>query len=256
MRTANGAARSGIFRAKDDGAHEKLERWSLMDAAHMWAIGYSAQITALGVCMSSDLLIALIGFAIVSSISPGPNNLLVMTSGLNYGVPRSLPLVTGITLGFVVMLIAIGIGLGPMIQSSSWVHTGVKILGLAYMLWLAWKVAVSDATPAALDNDACGRPLSALDGAAFQWVNPKAWAVALSATAVFTVPDTATGSLALISLVFTAVAFVCLSAWAAFGTFMRRLVDTPSKTRVFNVAMALLLVASAAPVAYDLIQAV
>lgn len=206
--------------------------------------------------MSSDLLIALFGFAIVSSITPGPNNLLVMTSGLNYGVPRSLPLVTGITLGFVVMLIAIGVGLGSMLQSNSWVHLGVKIFGLVYMLWLAWKVAVSDPTPTVAEDDARGRPLSALDGAAFQWVNPKAWAVALSATAVFTVPDSAMGSLALISLVFTAVAFVCLSAWAAFGTFMRRLVDTPSKTRVFNVAMALLLVASAAPVAYDLIRTV
>lgn len=201
--------------------------------------------------MSPDLLIALIGFAIASSITPGPNNLLVLTSGLNHGIPRSLPLIAGVSLGFAFMLIVIGVGLGSVIRTNPSLHMAAKVFGLAYMLWLAWKVATS--TPSLdADNEHVARPLSALTGAMFQWVNPKAWAVALTATAAFSAADGAMTSLAWIVLVFLLVAIASLSAWAAFGSLMRRLIDTPEKLRAFNVTMALLLVASALPVAYDL----
>jgi threonine/homoserine/homoserine lactone efflux protein len=206
--------------------------------------------------MAPEVLTALVGFAIASSITPGPNNLLVMTSGLNHGVARSFPLVAGISLGFAIMLLAVGVGLGSLIQAHPALHLAVKLFGLCYMLWLAWKVATS--APSALDPDADGQaqPLSALSGATFQWVNPKAWAVALSATAAFSVPEAMWVSLSAIIAVFALVAVVSLSAWAAFGTLMRRLLTTPSKVAIFNVVMAALLVASAAPVAYDLLTSV
>jgi threonine/homoserine/homoserine lactone efflux protein len=203
--------------------------------------------------MAPDLLMALVGFAIVSSITPGPNNLLVMTSGLNYGVPRSLPLIAGISFGFAFMLLAVGIGLGSLIQTSPSAHLAVKIFGLCYMLWLAWKVATSAPQLAGPDGNNAAEPLSALSGAMFQWVNPKAWAVALSATAAFSAPEALWTSLLFIIVVFAIVALLSLSAWAGFGTLMRRLINTPSKARAFNAVMALLLVASAAPVAYDLL---
>jgi threonine/homoserine/homoserine lactone efflux protein len=202
--------------------------------------------------MSPDHLLALVGFAFASSITPGPNNLLVLTSGLNHGVARSLPLIAGISFGFVVMLIAVGVGLGSIIQSNPGIHSAVKFFGLAYMLWLAWKVAASAPTLNSEDGVSAPKPLSALTGAAFQWVNAKAWAVALSAIAAFAVPDAVPESLARIAGVYSIVAFTSLTVWAAFGTLMRRLVDSPSKMRAFNIVMALLLVASAAPVAYDL----
>ena len=201
--------------------------------------------------MPPDLLIALIGFAVASSITPGPNNLLVLTSGLNHGVPRSLPLIAGISLGFAFMLIVIGVGLGSLIRTNQSLHTAAKVFGLVYILLLAWTVATS-APSLETDNQRAGRPLSALTGAMFQWVNPKAWAIALTATAAFSVADAAMTSLARIVLVFLLVACATLSAWAAFGSLMRRLIDTPAKLRAFNVTMALLLVASALPVAYDL----
>lgn len=203
--------------------------------------------------MPPDLLLALVGFAIASSITPGPNNLLVLTSGLNHGIGRSLPLIAGISAGFAFMLVAIGLGLGAVIRTNPSFHTAAKVFGLAYMLWLAWKVAAS---PPGIDHTEDGRaaePLPALTGAMFQWVNPKAWAIALSASAAFSVPDAAMTSLTWVAVMFLIVAFLSLSAWAAFGSLMRRLVDSPAKMRVFNVAMALLLVASALPVAYDLL---
>jgi threonine/homoserine/homoserine lactone efflux protein len=203
--------------------------------------------------MSADILLALVGFAIAASITPGPNNLLVLTSGLHYGVPRTFPLIGGIVAGFVIMLVVIGIGLGTAIQSNPVLHTAAKALGLAYMLWLAWKVARSPIGLAAADDRRGTRPLSAFTGATFQWVNPKAWAIALSAIAAFSIPNDAAATLGWIALVFAVISFLSLSVWAVFGTLMRSLVDTPSKMRAFNIAMALLLIASAAPVAYDLL---
>ncbi|WP_072392585.1 LysE family translocator [Hyphomicrobium sp. CS1GBMeth3] len=202
--------------------------------------------------MPPELSLSLVGYAIAASITPGPNNLLVLTSGLNHGVSRSLPLVTGISLGFALMLIVVGIGLGSIIRSSPGFHTAAKVLGLSYMLWLAWKVACSAPSFGAADSRAA-EPLSAVTGALFQWVNPKAWAIALSATAVFSVPDAPTASLAWVACVFLVVALASLSAWAAFGNLMRRLIDSPAHIRAFNIAMALLLIASVLPIGYDLV---
>jgi threonine/homoserine/homoserine lactone efflux protein len=204
--------------------------------------------------VSPDVFIAILGFAAASSITPGPNNLLVMTSGLNHGVAASLPLIAGISFGFSFMVLAVGFGLGAVIQTHPGLHTATKAAGFCYMLWLAWKVATApttfEARPTNEADDA--RPLSALAGAAFQWVNPKAWAVALSATAAFSTSGGEPHRLIWLAGIFAAVALVSLTIWAAFGGVLRRLVDNPRAMFAFNLAMALLLVASAAPIAYDL----
>ncbi len=201
--------------------------------------------------MPSEMVFALIGFAVAGSITPGPNNLLVLTSGLNYGVGRTIPLIAGISFGFAFMLVAIGFGLGSLIRSAPQFHTAIQVIGLAYMLWLAWKVGTSSPPPETQDGAGLPEPLSAFAGATFQWVNPKAWAIALS-TAAFSVAEAAAESLAWISGVFVVVAFLSLSAWAAFGSLMCRLVDNPSKMRAFNLVMALLLVASTVSVSHGL----
>ena len=205
--------------------------------------------------MSADFLPALLGFAVAASITPGPNNLLVLTTGLHHGLSRTLPLIGGITSGFLIMLLAIGIGLGAAIEGNPDLHLAAKAFGLVYMLWLAWKIATSPPAPGAAASGTNARPLSALAGAAFQWVNPKAWAVALTAIAAFSVPGDAAASLGGISLVFCVVTFGSLTAWGAFGTLMRLLIDNPAKMRAFNIAMAILLIASALPLAYDLAAA-
>lgn len=205
--------------------------------------------------MSPDILIAIIGFAAASSITPGPNNLLVMTSGLNHGVVATLPLIAGISFGFAFMVLAVGIGLGAVIQAHPGLHSATKVAGLCYMLWLAWKVATS---PPTLDARSSGgsedaRPMTAFAGAAFQWVNPKAWAVALSATAAFSAPGGGPHRLIWLAAIFAMIAASSLTIWAAFGGMMRTLVDNPRAISAFNIAMALLLVASAAPLALDLL---
>lgn len=205
--------------------------------------------------MPPDLLLALLGFAFVSSITPGPNNLLVLTSGLNHGVARSMPLIGGISLGFAAMLVVVGLGLGSLLRANSTLQTAAQVASVAYMLWLAWKVARSE--PAAGDDQGrapAQQPLSALAGATFQWINPKAWAIALTVTAAYISPENSGAHLTLVAAVFVIVALASLTAWAVFGQGMRRLVDSRAKLRIFNGVMALLLVASAAPVAYDLAQ--
>lgn len=202
--------------------------------------------------MPADILIALLGFAVASSITPGPNNLLVLTFGLNHGVARTMPLVLGISAGFAFMLLAVGIGLGAAIRANANLHFATKVFGLAYMLWLAWKVATSAPTLKISNGERAAKPLSAFTGAMFQWVNPKAWAVALSATGAYTAADAPYVSLAWIASIFLVVAISSLSVWAAFGSFMQGLVDSPRKLRFFNVAMAVLLVASALPVAFEI----
>ena len=202
--------------------------------------------------MPADILIALLGFAVASSITPGPNNLLVLTSGLNHSVARTMPLAIGISVGFAFMLLAVGIGLGAAIRENASLHSATKVFGLAYMLWLAWKVATSAPTLKISNGGRAAKPLSAFAGAMFQWVNPKAWAIALSATAAYTAADAPYVSLAWIASVFLLVALASLSVWAAFGSFMQGLVDSPRKVRFFNVTMALLLVASTLPVAFEI----
>lgn len=204
--------------------------------------------------MSPDVFIAILGFAVAASITPGPNNLLVMTSGLNHGVAASLRLVAGISFGFAFMVLAVGLGLGAGIRAHPELQTAIEAAGLCYMLWLAWKVATAPTTfevPTS-DGKTAARPLSALAGAAFQWVNPKAWAIALSATAAFSTSGGEPSRLFWLAGIFAAVAFAALTIWAAFGGALRRFVDNPRAIFAFNIAMALLLVASAAPFAYDL----
>lgn len=202
--------------------------------------------------MPADILVALLGFAVASSITPGPNNLLVLTSGLNHGVARTMPLVIGISVGFAFMLLAVGVGFGAAIRANASLHVATKVLGLAYMLWLAWKVATSAPTLHISNDGRAAKPLSAFSGAMFQWVNPKAWAIALSATAAYTAAEAAYVSLAWIASVFLLVAILSLSVWAAFGSFMQGFVDSPRKVRFFNVTMAVLLVASTLPVAFEI----
>jgi threonine/homoserine/homoserine lactone efflux protein len=204
--------------------------------------------------VSPDVFIAILGFAAASSITPGPNNLLVMTAGLNHGVAASLPLVAGISFGFAFMVLTVGFGLGAVVQAHPGLHTVTKAAGLGYMLWLAWKVATGPTTFEARagigPNGA--RPLSALAGAAFQWVNPKAWAVALSATAAFSASGDEARRLIWIAAIFAGVALASLTIWAAFGGVLRRLIDSPRAIFAFNVAMAMVVAASAIPIASDL----
>jgi threonine/homoserine/homoserine lactone efflux protein len=192
-----------------------------------------------------ETLLPLLGFVVVSTVTPGPNNLMVLVSGANWGLVRTLPHIAGIAFGFPVMIVAVGLGLGRAFESFPQLHEILKYVAFAYLLWLAWRIANASKPEA---EGGRGRPLNFFEAAAFQWVNPKAWAIVFSGIALFTTGGSAqvfqTG---LIAVLF---GLVCLPngvVWTLFGSAISGLLADDTWRRRFNIAMAILLVASVVP---------
>ena len=194
--------------------------------------------------MTLGLVTAIVAFAFVSSITPGPNNMMLMASGANFGVRASLPHMAGVSLGFGVMVLVVGLGLAGIISALPWLYGVLRWVGAAYLLYLAFKIATAHGLGS---KAAAARPVTFVQAAAFQWVNPKAWAMALGATTTFATRDHLVVDVALITLMFILVGAPCIGAWAVFGVGMKRLLTRPWSMRAFNIGMALLLVASLYP---------
>lgn len=196
--------------------------------------------------MTYDILTALTTFAFVSSITPGPNNLMLMASGANFGFARSIPHMLGIGIGFVGMLILVGIGLMQVFDTFPITHTILKIASIGYLLYLAWKIANAGAPEGA---DANARPMTFIQAALFQWVNPKAWSMALTAITLYA-PDRSLTAILLVAAIFGAINLPCVSSWTVLGQQMRRILRSPAHLTAFNWLMAGLLVASLYPVVF------
>lgn len=194
--------------------------------------------------MTYDILLSLVLFAFVSSVTPGPNNLMLMASGANFGFQRSIPHMLGIGIGFTFMVILVGAGLMGLFDAFPVSYTVLKSASVAYLLWLAWKIA--NAAPASAGK-AHGTPMTFLQAAAFQWVNPKAWTMALTAISAYS-PDRSYQSVLVVAIVFGAINLPCVSSWTVLGQQMARILSNPRHLRVFNWTMAILLVASLYPV--------
>ncbi|UCI16636.1 LysE family translocator [Mesorhizobium sp. B2-1-8] len=195
--------------------------------------------------MSLDAFLALLVYAFVTSITPGPNNLMLLASGVNFGLVRSVPHLLGISIGFLVLLLAVGFGLGAVLTAFPTLHTGLKIAGAVYLLYLAWKIAMSRSLGGKGETDT--RPMRFIDAAAFQWVNPKAWVMAITAMAVYTNPERPFLSVVLIGMAFTVVNLPSVSVWAGFGTALRGFLSDPMRLKWFNIAMGVLLAATLWP---------
>ena len=194
--------------------------------------------------MSPELLSALLVFCFVSSITPGPNNFMLLASGVNFGFRRTVPHMLGISVGFFILLLAVGAGLGALVTAVPAVFLVLKVAGGLYLLYIAWKIA----TATALGEGKVGaRPMRFIEAAAFQWVNPKAWVMAVSSMAAYTVPSHYWTSVLIIGFVFAVINFPTVSSWAGFGSLLRDWLSHPVRLRVFNVTMAVLLVASLWP---------
>lgn len=196
--------------------------------------------------MTNDLFFALLGYAFVTSVTPGPNNMMLMASGANFGFQRTIPHMLGISLGHALMVFLVGMGLAGLIYSISGALIVLKIASVFYMLWLAWKIAGS-AAPA--EGKSAARPFNFLQAAAFQWVNPKAWAMALGATSAY-VTDHGVAAYLLVAIVFACVNLPSVSLWAYAGQKMRLILSNPTRLRVFNYTMAGLLILSLLPVLF------
>ncbi|HSG90287.1 MAG TPA: LysE family translocator [Pseudomonadales bacterium] len=194
--------------------------------------------------MSLETLTALALFAFVSSITPGPNNLMLMASGANFGLRRTLPHMAGVGVGFVFLLVAVGAGLGVLLERWPRVGDGLRIACLAYLALLVWRIATA---PPPGTVDPRNRPLTFLEAAAFQWVNPKGWAMALTTITAW-VQGEGVVALLLAAAVFGVVNISSVSTWALAGTRIHVLLTNPTRARVFNLTMATLVVASVAPI--------
>lgn len=195
--------------------------------------------------MSLDAFLALLAFAFATSITPGPNNLMLLTSGVNFGFVRSVPHMLGIGGGFLSLLLGVGLGLGAVLTAFPSLHLALKVLGGAYLLYLAWRIAMSRSMGGGAASGA--RPMTFLEAAAFQWVNPKAWVMAVSAMAIYTNPQAPFLSMLIVAGAFAAVNLPSVSTWAGFGTALRGFLADPVRLKWFNIAMGVLLAASLWP---------
>jgi threonine/homoserine/homoserine lactone efflux protein len=195
--------------------------------------------------MSPDTLVALAVYAFITSVTPGPNNIMLLASGVNFGFRRTIPHMLGISLGFALLLAAVGLGLGALLTAFQMLHTAVKVAGCVYLLYLAWRIGSSRSL--ARDGETAARPMRLHEAAAFQWVNPKAWVLAVSAMAVYTDPEHPLLTILIVLVTFTAINLPSVSCWAGFGMALRGFLAEPARLKWFNIGMGLLLAATIWP---------
>lgn len=198
--------------------------------------------------MPTHLLWALAAFAFVTSVTPGPNNMMLLASGVNFGFRRTVPHALGVAIGFTLMVVMVGLGLAGLFARFSVLLPAMKAAGAAYMVVLAYKL--TRAVPVE-EGRTAGRPMTFLQAAAFQWVNPKAWIMALTAVATYTVADNYEATVLIVAGVFGAVNLPSVASWVMFGTALRRTLNDPKRLRAFNFVMAALLIASLYPALRD-----
>ncbi|MDB5687399.1 MAG: LysE family translocator [Rhizorhabdus sp.] len=194
--------------------------------------------------MTPDIFIALTSFCVVSTVTPGPNNMMLLSSGATFGFRRTLPHIFGISMGCVVMVLLLGLGLAGLIGRVPWLYTVLHIVSSAYLLYLAWRIATSTGVGAASPR---ARPLSFLDAALFQWVNPKAWAMTLGAATSFSRPEHLQTDVVIVAIVLAVTGIPCIMLWAGGGLAVRHLLTRPNMLRTFNIGMAGLLAISLVP---------
>lgn len=202
--------------------------------------------------MTYELFLAATLFSFVSSITPGPNNTMLLASGVNFGLKRSLGHLAGVCLGFGFMLASVGLGLHNVLQAYPVILETMRYLGAAYLLWLAWKLVSARPAPSSdvstPGQDAMvARPMRFWAAVAFQWVNPKAWVMAMTAMTTYLPGNASSIDVLLLAGLFFLVNVPCVSSWLAFGNAMRRFLQDPLRLRLFNITMALGLIASMVP---------
>lgn len=205
--------------------------------------------------MTTELFAALAIFALVSSITPGPNNLMLMTSGINFGMRRTFPHMLGVTFGFTLMIALIGLGVMKVIEEVPGSYLLITIASGLYLLYMAWKIATTDTSPAESGGaTAKSKPFTFIQAALFQWVNPKAWTMALTAISAYAPKSQGWVGVIVVAGVFGVINLPSTGAWAIMGAKMRRFLSDPVRLKTFNLIAALLLVASLYPMVAGLVS--
>lgn len=205
--------------------------------------------------MTTELLLAFLIYAFVSAITPGPNNMMVMASGLNYGFKQTLPHIAGITVGFTLMVFLAGLGLMSLLESVPFLYQTLHVVCAVYLLYLAWKIAT--ASPLGHNKTTTKKPFSFLQAMAFQWVNPKALVMAMAAITTYVpeVPGSAfLLNVTIVAVLYGLVSFPCGTIWTLFGNSLRYFLSDPLHYKIFNISMAVALILSLYPLWMELIH--
>ncbi|RXV68589.1 LysE family translocator [Burkholderia stabilis] len=189
-------------------------------------------------------------FALVTSITPGPNNTMLLASGVNFGFRRTMPHLFGISIGVAILMLSVGFGLGEAFKRMPVLYTILEAASVAYLLYLAWRIGTSGEVKA---HGAKPRPMTFIEAAAFQWVNPKAWMMVLTAATTVRLSADYGMNAAWMAVVFILIGFPCICLWAAFGLGLRRVLSNRRALRIFNVTMAVLLILSLYPLVVHLL---
>ena len=188
-------------------------------------------------------IIALMWFTLVNSITPGPNNIMLATSGVNFGVKRTVPQMAGVFTGLVVITVAIGLGLGAIFSEYPVVRDVLRVAGIGYILFLAWKIA----TAGSLGGGELPHPMRYSASVLFQGVNVKLWMAAVATVSLYVRPGHTLVDTATVTAAYALINLPCMLIWTGFGAGLRDVLKVPGRIRVFNIVMALALVASIVP---------
>lgn len=199
--------------------------------------------------MSNSLFVAFLMFALVMFFTPGPNNIMLLSSGLTYGFRRTLPHIAGITVGFAFMVAAVGLGLGTIFIAYPVLQTILKYAGAAYLVYLAWHIGMAE--PEAPEQDNRRGPMTFWGAAMFQWVNAKGWVMVIGTITAYAAIASFPWNILIQTVISLAMGTASTVVWALFGTALRPVLTSRTAVRAFNIVMALLLLASLYPVFMD-----
>ena len=194
-------------------------------------------------------VLSIVSFTLATVLTPGPNNIMMLSSGLNFGYKRTLPHMMGVAFGFAFMVVCVGMGINIIFEAYPFVYDIMKVVGFIYILWMAWQIANSSVD---IKEDKNNKPFTFIQIVLFQWINPKAWIMAITAISSFTVPsqDMFTQVL-VIAFIYLLSGFISTNTWTLGGVFLKKLLKNKKAVKIFNISMALLLVASIVPVIFE-----
>ena len=195
---------------------------------------------------SFTMLLSILSFSSATFFSPGPNNLMLLSSGLTFGYKQTIPHILGIVIGFPLMVVAVGLGVGTLFKLFPLAYTILKIIGTLYLLWMAWKIATSKGKLSSQSKTA--KPFSFIQSALFQWVNPKAWIIAITAISSFTTPNKYVFiQVLIIAFIYFIVAIFSTNLWTLGGFFLKKFIRNEKYLTIFNISMAILILVSVLP---------
>lgn len=197
------------------------------------------------------MLLSIASFTLASVLTPGPNNIMLLSSGLTFGYKQTIPHMIGISLGYPIMIIGVGMGVGAIFDMYPVTITLLKIVGISYLFWMAWHIANAKGQIKTNTKNKI-KPFSFIQAASFQWLNPKGWIVAITSTVSFTTNSKyAFYQVLVIALIFFFSSIIACNFWTLGGVYLKKLVKNELHVQIFNITMALLIVASVLPFIFD-----